>query len=87
MHSTINKMNNHVDRLQKELDYAKDALDEAERRVSTSRYRETDTRCCCCIPFSTTLVVNPGSPGLESPVLVFVLTGLSHKFSGVKAVG
>ena len=26
--------------------------------------------CCCCMPFSTILVVNPGSPGLESSVLV-----------------
>ena len=26
--------------------------------------------CCCCIPFSTIIVVNPGSPGLESSVLV-----------------
>ena len=25
---------------------------------------------CCCMPFSTILVVNPGSPGLESSVLV-----------------
>ena len=28
-------------------------------------------RCvCCCMPFSTILIVNPGSPGLESSVLV-----------------
>ena len=27
-------------------------------------------QCCCCMPFSTILVVNPGSPGLESSVLV-----------------
>ena len=26
--------------------------------------------CCCCMPFSTILVVNPGFPGLESSVLV-----------------
>ena len=26
--------------------------------------------CCCCMPFSTILIVNPGSPGLESSVLV-----------------
>ena len=26
--------------------------------------------CCCCMPISTILVVNPGSPGLESSVLV-----------------
>ena len=26
--------------------------------------------CCCCMPFSTFLVVIPGSPGLESSVLV-----------------
>ena len=26
--------------------------------------------CCCCMPFSTIIVVNPGSPGLESSVLV-----------------
>ena len=25
---------------------------------------------CCCMPFSTILVVNPGSPGLEISVLV-----------------
>ena len=26
--------------------------------------------CCCCMPFSTILVINPGSPDIESSVLV-----------------
>ena len=40
------------------------------RTVEELRKLEMNLSQCCCMPFSTILVVNPGSPGLESSVLV-----------------
>ena len=47
-------------------------LDETLYRLGSisTEYMYTAICCCCCMPFSTILVVNPGSPGLESSVLV-----------------
>ena len=45
-------------------------LKEREKSAQFRIGKGIASHCCCCMPFSTIIVVNPDSPGLEISVLV-----------------
>ena len=55
-----------------------------QKRVRKVTKQRQDRLCCCCMPFSTIIVVNPGYPGLESSVLVSSWRVCPIRFQGSK---